>query len=194
MAAKGWDHGPPAKQKVTPFGVLVLLTGALARVFGAGGSSDCWAAALRARWRGARPAHRGVRRPVIDPDNGPENSGRRAQLLKRRVQFADRSGLVIRLVYGPPQHSQYTPLERCGSAVAKKGSGVVLPCGDVILPCAARMTWRQMHPRGERWTGSSAAQVRVPAEELKGENARWERSATLAAYDITITPRKPRGR
>ncbi len=24
---KGWDHDPPAKEKLVPFGVLVLLTG-----------------------------------------------------------------------------------------------------------------------------------------------------------------------
>jgi hypothetical protein len=36
---------------------------------------------------------------VIYPDNGPKNSGRRTQFLKRMVEFADWSGLEIRLVY-----------------------------------------------------------------------------------------------
>jgi hypothetical protein len=34
-----------------------------------------------------------VKRLVIDLDNGPKNSGRRTQFLKRMVQFADWSGL-----------------------------------------------------------------------------------------------------
>src|SRR5947209_13156183 len=76
QAEKGWDHDPPAKEKVTPFGVLVLLTGALTLVFGSGGSSDFWVDALMAWWRGARSGYRGIRRLVIYLDNGPEDSGR----------------------------------------------------------------------------------------------------------------------
>ena len=41
---------------------------------------------------------------------GPKNSGRRTQFLKRMVQFADWSGLEIRLVYYPPYHSKYNPI------------------------------------------------------------------------------------
>ena len=36
--------------------------------------------------------------------------------------------------------------------------------------------------------------VRVSATEMWGWNARLERCATLPAYDITITPKRPRGR
>ena len=192
--AKGLDHDPPAKQKVTPFGVLVLLTGALTLVFGEGGSSDFWVDALMAWWRGARPAHRGIRRLVIYLDNGPENSGRRTQFLKRMVQFADWSGLVIRLVYYPPYHSKYNPIERCWSALEKKWNGVLLNGWEVILACAARMTWRKEHPRVERLPGSYATKVKVSADEMKPYNARLERSVKLPKYDITIRPRKPRGR
>lgn len=175
-------------------GVLVLLSGALTLVFAEGGNSDFWADALRVWWRGARSAQRSIRQLVIYLDNGPENSGRRTQFLKRMVQFADWSGLVVRLVYYPPYHSKYNPIERCWSSLEKKWKGVLLNCWEVILQCAARMTWRKKHPRVERLTGSYAAKVRVPAVEMKAYNARLERSETLPKYDITIKPRKPRGR
>ncbi len=89
-----------------PFGVLVLLTGALTLVFGSGESSDFWVDALQTWWRRVRAQWRGIKRLVIYLDNGPENSGRRTQFLKRLVQFADWSGLVLRLVYYPPYHSK----------------------------------------------------------------------------------------
>src|SRR5205807_3711501 len=95
---QGWDHDPPAKEKLVPLGVLVLLTGALTLVFGPAGSSDFWVDGLQVWWRGARAGCRGVKRLVIYLDNGRENSGRRAQFLKRMVQFADWSGLAVRLV------------------------------------------------------------------------------------------------
>ena len=63
---------------------------------------------------------------MIYLDNGPKNSGRRTQFLKRMVEFADWSGLEIRLVYYPPYHSKYNPIERCWSALEKKWNGVLL--------------------------------------------------------------------
>jgi len=131
---------------------------------------------------------------VIYLDNGPDNSGRRTQFLKRMVQFADWSGLVVRLVYYPPYHSKYNPIERCWSSLQKKWNGLLLNCWEVILWGARRMKWKGTHPVVERLAGSYANNVRVSAKEMKDWNARLERSATLPKYDITITPKKPCGR
>src|SRR3954470_354120 len=103
--AKGWDHDPPAKQKLVPFGILVVATKALTLLFGSYETSDAWVDALQMWWKQVRRAHSHVKRLVIYLDNGPKNSGRRTQFLKRMVQFADWSGLEIRLVYYPPYHS-----------------------------------------------------------------------------------------
>src|SRR5262249_8500053 len=106
---KGWDHDPPAKTKMVPFGVLMVLSGAVTLVFGSAESSDFWVDALQVWWRGVRAKCRGIRQLVVYLDNGRENSGRRTEFLKRMVQFADWTGLVIRLVYYPPYHSKYNP-------------------------------------------------------------------------------------
>ena len=145
-------------------------------------------------WRGARAGCRGVKRLVIYLDKGRENSGRRTQFLKRMVQFADWSGLVIRLVYYPPYHSKYNPIERCWSSLEKKWNGVLLNCWEVIRACALRMTWKKRHPKVERLMGPYATKVSVPAQEMETYNARLQRSATLPKYDITIRPKQPRGR
>ena len=192
--AKGWDHDPPAKEKAVPLGLLVLVSGALSLFFGTGGSSDFWVDALQCWWRRVRSQWRGIRRLVIYLDNGPDNSGRRTQFLKRMVQFADWSGLTIRLVYYPPYHSKYNPIERCWSSLQKKWNGLLLNCWEVILAGARRMKWKGRHPVVERLQGGYANNVRVSAKEMKKWNTRLERSATLPKYDITITPKKPRGR
>lgn len=177
-----------------PFGVLVLLTGALTIIFGSGGSSDFWVDALQVWWRKARTQWRGIKRLVIYLDNGPENSGRRRQFLKRMVQFADWSGLEVRLVYYPPYHSKYNRIERCWAALEKKWNGVLLKSWEVIRACALRMTWHGKHPVVERLEGNYAQKRSVPNAEMEKVNARLERSATLPKYDITIKPRKPRHR
>ena len=89
-------------------------------------------------WWGSRsrPDLGHVKRLVIYLDNGPKNSGRRTQFLKRMVEFADWSGLEIRLVYYPPYHSKYNPIERCWSALEKKWNGVLLNGLEVVLQCA----------------------------------------------------------
>jgi transposase len=171
-----------------------LLTGALTLVFGAGETSDFWVDALQAWWRGVRAKYRGIGRLVIYLDNGPQNSGRRRQFLKRLVQFADWSGLVLRLVYYPPYHSKYNPIERCWSSLERKGNGVLLNCWEIIRACALRMLWRGRHPTVERLTGTYPKKVSVPEAEMKGYNARLQRSATLPKYEITIQPKQPRGR
>jgi hypothetical protein len=82
--------------------VLVLATGALTLIFGSRETSDFWVEALRLWWEQARPGWGHIRRLVIFLDNGPKNAGTRTQFLRRMLEFADWSGLEIRLVYYPP--------------------------------------------------------------------------------------------
>jgi hypothetical protein len=188
---KGWDHDPPAKEKLVPFGILMVATGALMLLFGARETSDAWVDALRMWWLQVRSGLGHVKRLVIYVDNGPKNSGRRTQFLKRMVQFADWSGLEIRLVYYPPYHSKYNPIERCWSSLEKKWNGELLNGLKVVLQCALRMVWKGRHPTVKRLHGEYPDGVRVPAKEMKEHEARLERSAALPKYDITIKPKTP---
>lgn len=188
------DHDPPAKQKLVPWGLLVLLTGGLTLVFGSTETSDFWVDALQVWWKKARSEFRKIRRLVIYLDNGPHNSGRRRQFLKRMVQFADWSGLAIRLVYYPPYHSKYNPVERCWSSLEKKWNGALLINWEVIRSFAERMRWLGWPPVVERLWTTYASKVKVPTAEWRSHDARLQRSKTLPKYDITIEPRKPRGR
>ena len=186
---KGWDHDPPAKAKLVPYGILMVATGALMLVFGAHDTSDAWVDALRMWWLAVGPSLGSIKRLVIHLDNGPKNSGRRTQFLKRMVEFADWSGLEIRLAYYTPYHSKYNPIERCWSALEKKWNGVLLNCWKVVLQCALRMRWKGRHPTVKRLEGEYADGIRVPAQEMKAIEARLERSTTLPKYDITIKPK-----
>ena len=186
----GWDHDPPAKEKLVPFGILTVATGVLMLLFGRHETSDAWADALRAWWLKTRRICGHVKRLVVYLDNGPKNSGRRTQFLKRMVQFADWSGLEVRLVYYPPYHSKYNPVERCWSALERKWNGVLLLDLLTVLACALRMTWKGRHPTVRCLSGEYADGVRVPAKEMKTIEARLERSNTLPDYDITIRPAK----
>jgi Rhodopirellula transposase DDE domain len=186
--AKGWDHDPPAKEKLVPFGILMVASGTLMLLLGTRETSDAWVDALQMWWLEVRSGLGHVKRLVIYLDNGPKNSGRRTQFLKRMVPFADWSGLEIHLVYYPPYHSKYNRVERCWSSLEKKWNGVLLTSLEVVLQCAVGMTWKGSHPTVKHFEGTYPDGVRVAAKEMKEVEARLERSAILPKYDIIIKP------
>lgn len=192
-AAQAWDHDPPAKTKLVPFGFLVLATGTLMLIFGLQETSDSWGDALELWWQLVRDRFQHIKRLVIYLDNGPNNSGSRTQFLKRMVQFADWSGLEIRLVYYPPYHSKYNPVERCWSSLERKFCGVLLNCVSFVLDCARRMTWKGQSPEVHELAGTAyPSGVKLTRKEMKPWETRLERSSELPRYDITIKPLKPK--
>ena len=70
--------------------------------FGSRETREAWVAALPMGWRPVRADRGPIKRRVIARANGPKNSGRRPPFVKRKVPFADWSGLEIRLVSDPP--------------------------------------------------------------------------------------------
>ena len=59
---QAWDHDPPAKVKMVPFGFLVLVSGALMLVFGLKETSDSWADALQLWWQHVRSRYTRIKR------------------------------------------------------------------------------------------------------------------------------------
>ena len=191
---QAWDHDPPGAQKMVPFGVLEITTGLLTLVFGLRECSDFWGDALKMWWENVRTQKKGIRRLVIYLDNGPNNSGVTRKFLRRMVRFSDWSGLEIRLVYYPPYHSKYNPIERCWSSLQRKWNGVLLTSAQLVLSCARRMNWRGKHPQVHSIVDCYDDIEAVSGIEMEAINARLHRSETLPKYDITIKPKRPRGR
>ena len=90
--AKGWDHDPPAKEKLVPFGIVMRVTGALMLLFGSHETSDAWVDALQMWWLlvqsglGANRQliakfGRSFFRHLITPTNGSRNRHIRRQLV-----------------------------------------------------------------------------------------------------------------
>ena len=69
-------------------------------------TSDFIVDTLEARWEALDESNKPDHRLQIKMENGPESNGRRTQFLQRMVQFADRIGKPIQLLYSPPYHSK----------------------------------------------------------------------------------------
>lgn len=170
----------------------MLSCGLLSLYFGSSETTDFWCDCLKSWWQSVRSSNKGIRRLVIYLDNGPKNSGVRRQFLRRLVEFADWSGLEIHLIYYPPYHSKYNPVERCWSSLQRKWNGVLLRCKDVVLACARRMKWNGLHPTVQ-WVESTPNPEPSVSEWTQVE-ARLIRSESLPKYDVIIKPKNARGR
>ena len=138
-----------------------MATGALTIIFGTQETSDFLVDGLKLWWLGVKDDLSSIRRLVVYLDNGPNNSGSRTQFLKRMIEFSDWSGLEIRLVYYPPYHSKYNPIERCWASLEQKWGGSLLNCLKSILREALLMSWCGRHPTLKRLHGEYPDGVRL---------------------------------
>jgi Rhodopirellula transposase DDE domain len=109
-AVKALDHDMCMKEKLVPAGILEPVTGKSFLFFGTNyKTSDFMADGLLLWWQYREPELPEIKQLVINLDNGPECNGRRSQFLLRMTEFADLTGLCVRLVYYPPYSAANTP-------------------------------------------------------------------------------------
>ncbi len=109
-------------------------------------TADCLVDILTRFWEENRDRFSGVKKLVINQDNGPECNSRRRQFMKRIVEFADKYGVDIRLAYYPPYHSKYNAIERVFGILELEWNGDLLDSVKAVLGHAASMTWNGIHP------------------------------------------------
>jgi hypothetical protein len=189
---KAADHDMSADAVLVPFGILELNRGPTLihqpwLLFGhSKQTSDFLADGLEHWWGQRKLVHAGVKKLHIGLDNGPEISRSRTQFMKRLVEFADRHRLEIELVYRPPDHSKYTPIERLWGVLEQPGNGTLLRTVPEVLSWAGTMTWRGRKPIiGECQTLYQRG-VRVRKEAYRAIAERLQRSATLPKWSLKI--------
>ncbi len=124
----------------------------------------------------------------IKVDNGPENSGMRTQFLKRMVDWVNDIGKPVRLLYYPPYHSKYNPIERCWGILEQHWNGTKLIDIDTMLAWAQSMTWKGKHPAIELNQLVYQKGVALTKQEMKPIEHRLERDPILPKWDILIRP------
>jgi Rhodopirellula transposase DDE domain len=172
-----------------PFGILNLLTGAVLIVFGISReTSDFWVDGLELWWAKTRASQAGIKRLLIRLDNGSCSASNRRQWIKRLVAFADRTGLVIQLVYYPPYHSKYNPIERVWGILEMHWNGTLLTDLATAMDWATTMTWEGVHPQVLQIEKTYEKGVTLPDQEWQQLQTRLERSPALPKWDVIIRP------
>jgi hypothetical protein len=124
----------------------------------------------------------------IKMDNGPESSGRRTQFLQRMVAFCDGIGKPIHLLYYPPYHSKYNPIERCWGILELHWNGTKLVDVETMLEWAKSMTWKGIAPIVEISRKVYQKGIALSKRAMQAVEARLMRHSELPKWDILILP------
>jgi len=187
---QAWDHDLGLHEKYIPCGIVDEASGQLTITFGSSfKTSDCIVDALEAWWAALEETEQvAMARLQIKMDNGPESSGRRTQFLHRIVAFCDAIGKPIQLLYYPPYHSKYNPIERCWGILEAHWNGTKLVDVETMVEWAKSMTWKGLHPIVALSRKGYHKGVTLSKRAMHAVEARLARHPELPKWDILISP------
>lgn len=183
------DHDMEPDLKMVPFGVFEPSNDHISILFGTSNeTSDFIADGLELWWEENKERHSHIKELVINLDNGPHINSHRTQFIKRMIEFADKTGLKIRLVYYPPYHSKYNSIERCWGVLEVHWNGTLLSSIHKVIGWAETMTWNGVYPAVHLVDKVYQKGVKLTKEAMKICEERIERLENLPKWDVTINP------
>jgi hypothetical protein len=184
------DHDLGLHEHYMPCGMVDEDRARLRLTFGSSfKTSDGIVDALEAWWAALEEAEQAtMARLQITMDNGPESSGVRTQFLHRMVQVADQIGTPIHLLYYPPYHSKYNPIERCWGIVELHWNGTKLVDVTTMREWATSMTWKGFPPIVELSRKVYQKGMALSKKAMQAIERRLKRHPALPKWDILIRP------
>ena len=179
--ASAADHDMGCEEKYTPFGIVDEDAGALHLTFGGSFKTSDFIVDSVMDWWENTPAHERatIAHIQIKVDNGPESSGVRTQFLKRMVEFVDYTSKSIQLLYYPPYHSKYNPIERCWSILEEHWNGAKMGKEyDLERDKTGGQHCQTVYQKG----------ISLSKKAMLAIEARLERNPILPKWDILIRP------
>lgn len=188
-AVEGADHDFKPEHKLVPFGILDVMAGGLTILFGTSReTSDFIVDCLQQWWQDNHERYAHITQLVINLDNGPELQSRRTQFMARMVEFAEQTGLEIVLVYYPPYHSKYNPIERCWGILEMHWNGALLDSIDAACEWARTMTWKCLEPTIRLLDRVYEKGVCLTKQAFEAIEKRLQRNEYLPKYHVAIQP------
>jgi transposase len=183
------DHDTEWQGILVPFGILNTQSDRLSIYMGQSAeTTDFIVDCLTDWWHNNQFDYTELEELVIDLDGGPAIRSNRTQFIKRIIELSQAIGLRIRLIYYPPYHSKYNPIERCWAALEHYWNGAILDSVETAINWAAQMTWQGIKPIVHLVETIYEKGIKVLPHELKKYLPSWQRSETLPKWDIKIIP------
>jgi hypothetical protein len=94
----------------------------------------------------------------------------------------------IQLLYFPPYHSKYNPIERCWGILELHWNGTLLKDVHVMTEWAKTMVWKGIHPLVEISTTIYEKGISLTKSAMRAVEARLERDPNLPKWNILVRP------
>jgi len=92
----------------------------------------------------------------------------------------------IELIYYPPYHSKYNPIERCWAALEQFWNGAILDGVETAMAWAENMSWKGLKPLVHHVTKPYEKGIKVDTQTLATYKVNWHPSEELPKWSITI--------
>jgi hypothetical protein len=187
---KAYDHDFVSNGSYTPCGIVNEDSGELYLNFGCSFKTSDFIIDTLYGWWHQQPLaeQQRINKIQLKIDNGPESSGMRTQFLKEIVGFADVINKPIQLLYFPPYHSKYNPIERCWGILELHWNGTLLKNVEIMTEWAKTMWWKGMNPIVNISTVLYEKGISLTKAAMKQIEKRLNRNPDLPKWDIYIEP------
>jgi len=176
---------------LVPFGILEVKQKQFNVVYGNSlETSDFIVDCLELWWKYRKENYPGIRLLQIDLDNGPELESCRTQFIKRIVEFSDKNELPIELVYYPPYHSKYNPVEHCWGVLEQHWNGALLTDWETVCEWTKSMRWAGIAPNVYFLDKTYERGAKLSKRELKPYSQRLRRTPHIKKWSVIIEPIK----
>ena len=191
ITIKAGDHDF-GNEYLTPFGILDLTKDNLELIFTkTKATADFMVDCIEAYWLKSGYWY-SKDTLIINADNGPENSSRRTQFMKRIIEFSATYNVKVILAYYPPYHSKYNPIERVWGSLEQHWNGDILDTNEAVLGFASSMTWKGKNPFVTLTKSVYETGKKVEKKVMKIYETAMYRAEGIEKWFVTILPQKCR--
>ena len=188
----GWHHDMTPSGILVPLGILEVKQKQFNVVCGNSlETSDFIVDGLAHWWRYNKHRYSNITSLQIDLDNGPEIESHRTQFIKRMVNWSDKIKLPIELVYYPPYHSKYNPVEHCWGVLERHWNGALLTDMEAVREWTKSMRWDGIAPNVYVVDKEYHRGVALTAREMESYSKRVLRTPMIERWSLVIQQTKP---
>ena len=189
QTVKAYDKDQHWTTTLVPMGILEEEQGIGTIIFGNSNETSDFICDCLKLWYEEAECHLAGHTTIqIKLDCGPHQGGRRTQFLKRIAKWAAEIDKTIHLLYYPPYHSKYNPIERFWAALEQYWNGTLLNTVAKTLATANNMKWKEINPYVYLKEEVYEHGVKVNKKEMKIIEQHLIRKPELKKWDITIKP------
>jgi hypothetical protein len=121
-------------------------------------------------------------------DNGPALNSTRTQFINRMMEFACITNLIVHLLYYPPYHSKYNPIERVWAAVENYWNGTLLTSIDKVVKTLENVTWKTVHLTAVVLDKIYQKGISLSAKQMQIREPFIQRNPDLPKWDVVLKP------